>query len=276
MTPPATQAPIIGAAVNVPDLPALLPWLREADRDLELQDFCWPGPLPSGWRDRAAEARRLLDGWQGRLGIHGPFYGFTLATVDPDIREIVRRRLDERLEVCAALGADLMVVHSPVTAWDHRNRHNWPGAGSHLIEAVEASLRPALRRAEDMGVTLALENIEDVDPLDRLRIVEALASPALRLSVDVGHASCAHGATGGPPPDYYVAAAGEMLAHVHLQDADGHADRHWPPGDGLAPWTAIFAALAQLAARPRLLLELRDPAEVPRGAAWLAARGLAR
>lgn len=268
--------PTIGAAANVPDLPALLPWLRAAERDLELQDFCWPGPPPSGWRDVAAEARRLLAGWGGRLGVHGPFYGFSLATVDPDIRDIVHRRLDERLDVCAALGADQMVVHSPVTAWDHRNRHNWPGGESHLVEAVEASLRPALRRAEDMGVTLALENIEDVNPLDRLRIVEALASPALRLSVDVGHAACAHGAAGGPPPDYYVAAAGEMLVHVHLQDSDGHADRHWPPGDGAVPWTGVFEALGRIASRPRLLLELRDPAAIPRGAAWLAARGLAR
>lgn len=270
-----TRPPVVGAALTLADLPPRLDWLRERDRDLELQEFCGPGPLAADWRERAAEALRLLDGWRGRLGIHGPFWGLDLATADPDVREIVRRRLDERLDVCAALGADQMVVHSPVRTWDHHNRLDWPGAEAAAIERVGAALGPALRRAEDQGVTLVLENIEDVDPFDRRRIVEAIDSVALRLSLDTGHAQYAHGSTGGPPVDYFVAAAGDLLAHVHLQDADGHADRHWPPGEGAVPWAAVFGAIARLGTAPRLVLELKDASRIPTGAAWLLARGLA-
>lgn len=272
-----THVPLpIGAAMAVRDLPDHLDWLRACDRDLELQDFLDPGVLAGDWRERVTEALRLLEGWRGRLGIHGPFVGFTLAAEDPEVQDIVRRRLDCALEVCAALGADQMVVHSPLSAWDHFNRNNRPGGDARRIEAMTQALGPALRRAEAEGVTLVLENIEDVDPRARVEIVRALDSPALRVSLDTGHAQYAHGRTGAPPVDYFVAAAGDLLEHVHLQDADGHADRHWPPGEGAVPWAAVFRALARLGSRPRLLLELQDAAWIPRGAEWLVAEGLAQ
>jgi sugar phosphate isomerase/epimerase len=73
----------------------------------------------------------------------------------------------------------------------------------------------------------------------------------------------------------HVAASGE-LAHVHLQDVDGYADRHWHPGDGRIAWRPVFAALAALAERPRLTLEVRaDIARLPATVARLQEMGLA-
>lgn len=40
----------------------------------------------------------------------------------------------------------------------------------------------------------------------------------------------------------FITDADEQLAHVHLQDVDGHADRHWAPGEGEIEWTAVFRA----------------------------------
>lgn len=270
-----TEPLVIGAALTVPHLPRYVDWLREGDRDLELQDLCEPGALTGDWSGLVAEARRLLDGWGGRLGIHGPFAGFSLATEDPEVREIVQRRLDRALDACAALGADQMVIHSPVTTWAHFNRGNRPGAETAMLETFHGVLRPALHRARDMGVVLVLENVEDIDPRARVEMVAAIGSPSLRVSLDTGHAHYAHVTTGGPPVDYFVAAAGDLLEHVHLQDADGRADRHWPPGRGSVPWHAVFAALGRLGSRPRLLLEMSDPAFVTEGAGWLAGARLA-
>ena len=75
--------------------------------------------------------------------------------------------------------------------------------------------------------------------------------------------------SGAPPVDYFIRDAGARLAHVHLQDVDGHADRHWPPGEGEIEWHAVFRALADAPGAPHLLLELRDKAAIPRGFAWL-------
>ncbi|MCX7328327.1 MAG: TIM barrel protein, partial [Hyphomicrobiales bacterium] len=68
----------------------------------------------------------------------------------------------------------------------------------------------------------------------------------------------------------------DMLHHVHLQDSDGHADRHWNPGEGDIQWHAVFRALGRLSSDPRLILEVRDKATVRAGAEHLIGLGLAQ
>ncbi|MBN2629521.1 MAG: sugar phosphate isomerase/epimerase, partial [Rhodobacteraceae bacterium] len=101
--------------------------------------------------------------------------------------------------------------------------------------------------------------------------------PNLRVSLDTGHAELAHGRYNAPPVVDFIAAAAGHLGHVHLQDADGYADRHWHPGDGRIPWRPVFDALADLQERPRLILEVRrDQLRLPATVARLEAQGLAR
>ena len=99
--------------------------------------------------------------------------------------------------------------------------------------------------------------------------------PKSRSTRSTGHAHYAHVSTGAPPVDYYVDAAGDDLAHVHIQDTDGYSDRHWLPGDGSVRWAAVFRALGRLSSKPRLLIEVKDQANIRRGAAHLEALGLA-
>ena len=268
------ELPVIGAALAVDEITTFRDWIFEKQRDLELQTFHDPAVISADWRPHADAARKLLDGYTGRLGIHGPFWGFTIHSKDPDVRAVVARRMDQGLDICAAVGATQMVIHSPYSTWDNNNLDNLPSAREMLMENTRDTLRAAVKRAEDQGVVLVVENIEDIDPLDRKRLVESFASPAIRLSIDTGHAEYARGATGAPPVDYFVAAAGDLLNHVHLQDADGYADRHWAIGEGTILWPSVFRALAELTVKPRLILELRDKAGIPASMAFLAARGL--
>ncbi|HEU0222698.1 MAG TPA: sugar phosphate isomerase/epimerase family protein [Paracoccaceae bacterium] len=272
----ATLPPVIGAAMPISALPAYREWLIEGSRDLEIQDFFSAEVLNGDWRGLVAEAKRQLRGHRGLLGIHGPFWGFSLATNDPDVRQVVVRRMDQGLDACAALEATQMVVHSPYTTWDYYNLDNYPDGRQRLIELVHASLGAAVRRAERLGVTLVLENIEDKDPHARVELARSFNSAHVRVSLDTGHAYYAHGATGAPAVDYYVVAAGDMLEHVHIQDADGYADRHWVPGEGTMRWHALFSALGRLSSRPRLILEIRDKGRILDGARFLAGLGLVR
>jgi sugar phosphate isomerase/epimerase len=271
----------IGAALMVADLPRYRDWLIDGQRDLEIQDFLLPGVLTGDWQARVDAAKAQLDGFTGRLGIHGPFYDMTLDMADSEIAPIVARRLKTGVAAAAALGATQMVIHSPFTTWDWFNFGNNPRVGKTpsdfdaKIARVAALLAPAIARAEAEGVTLVIENIEDIDPAQRRILAQSLDSDAVRLSIDTGHAHYAHHATGAPPVDYFIHDAGAMLAHIHLQDADGFADRHWPPGRGTIQWHAVFAAIASLPQRPHLVLELRDSADIPAAMAWLEREGLA-
>lgn len=268
--------PILGAALKTRTLELHRDWILDRQRDLELQDFCDDTAVLDGdWRAVASHLKHLLDGYRGRLGIHGPFWGFKIDSRDPAIRAVVTRRLLQGLEICEALGATQMVVHSPYSTWDYNNFTPNAQMEAELTDRVHATLSPAVRRAEEIGCVLVIENIEDRDPAQRVRLADTFRSDAVRVSLDTGHAHYAHGSTGAPPVDYYVRAAGDALAHVHIQDADGYADRHWLPGRGTVNWHAVFAALAETASDPRLILEVKDQANLRQGAEHLAALGLA-
>ena len=270
----SNSLPVIGAALPVEELETYRNWLIDKDRDLELQSFTRAEVLDGDWRPLAEQAKRLLDGHKGRLGIHGPFWGLAIDSMDPEIRAVVTRRMLQGLDVCVALGATQMVVHSPYSSWSYNNIDAMPKMGPSIIENVHATLAPAVKRAEDQGTVLVIENIEDKDPSARVRLAESFGSDAVRVSLDTGHANYAHSATGAAPVDYYVRAAGERLAHVHLQDNDGYADRHWAPGAGTIRWHSVFRALAALENQPHLVLELRDYGHIPGAMAFLEREGL--
>lgn len=271
----------IGAALMVEDLPTYRDWLIEGQRDLEVQDFLKPDVLIGDWRSVVAEARTYLDGFDGRLGIHGPFYDLPLDIKDRELAPILSRRLVAAVEAAAALGATQMVVHSPYKTWDWFNFGsnprvgNTPSSAEATIARVQSNMADAVALAETHGVTLVIENIEDKDPAWRRDLAASFASENVRLSIDTGHAHYAHGVTGAPPVDFFVTDAGPMLSHVHLQDADGFADRHWPPGRGTVNWHATFRAVAALPQTPHLVLELRDASDIPAAMDYLVREGLA-
>ncbi|AGT10984.1 sugar phosphate isomerase/epimerase family protein [Paracoccus aminophilus] len=273
-----TDLPLLGAAMTTDELAGFRDFILSENRDLELQDFAEIPLLNGDWKSVADRALGLLAGYQGRLGIHGPFWGLNIANPDPDLRALITRKHLQGLEVCDYLGATQMVIHSPYSTWDFHNLDNVPGGRAHarVIAHCHETMAPVVARAEEIGVTMVIENIEDKDPDIRRLLADSFNSPAMAVSVDTGHAHYAHGATGAPPVDYYIRRAGARLAHVHLQDADGYADRHWAIGEGNIGWHGVFRALAEIEPTPRLILELNDNRGLLASVAWLQEQGLAR
>jgi sugar phosphate isomerase/epimerase len=267
--------PVLGAAMPLDALEVHINWILDGQRDLELQDFITADVLNGDWMPLVQRASKLLDGYTGRLGIHGPFWGLSLANPDPDMRALVTRRMEQGLTVCEALGASQMVIHSPYSTWMYNNLDDTKNARRKVVDLVHETLDPVISRAEAAGVTMVLENIEDKDPDARCELARSFDSAAVKVSIDTGHAHYAHGTTGAPPVDYYVHRAGDLLEHIHLQDADGYADRHWAIGKGTINWSAVFAALAQVNSKPRLIMELRDKSGILPSADYLRGLGLA-
>src|SRR5690606_6733086 len=118
--------PLLGAAMTVAELEGLQDFILSENRDLELQDFCELGGLDGDWKSVADRAKSLLQGYSGRLGIHGPFWGLHIASPDTEIQKVVARRMMQGLDVCEYLGATQMVIHSPYSTWDYNNLDNAP------------------------------------------------------------------------------------------------------------------------------------------------------
>lgn len=270
------QLPTVGAAMRVEMLAQHRDWLIAGQRDLELQDPISTELLDGDWRGRARQARELLDGYTGRLGIHAPFKDLPLLGRDPKIRSIVSERLLTALAFAAEVGATHMVLHSPFELFGHILMHNARGFGrAEKIAMVHTTLADVFPTAQQAGCMLVFENIFDTNPEPLLDLVRSFQSEYVRMSLDTGHAMITH-RLGGPTPDAWVREAGALLGHVHLQDSDGFWDRHWLPGDGNLNWVALFQALGMLEQQPRLLIEIHKQTEIQRAAHRLIERGLAR
>lgn len=270
----------IGAALNAKDLPLVRDWIFDDQRDLEIQDFAEPHAFLGNVRETVASVKEALDGFQGRLGMHGPFWGLDIANPEPSVAETIANHYLKATEIAAEIGAQQMVVHSPFDHWHQHNAFNFGGRGESDVaektaEDVRRVLGPALALAQTEGVTLVVENIKDTNPRLRREMVEFIGSTALALSVDTGHAQIAQRALGAPPVDVFVKDAGSQLRHVHIQDTDGYADRHWKPGEGHIEWVEVFRALAELDSQPHLVLELLRTEDIPKGFEYLQKLGLA-
>jgi sugar phosphate isomerase/epimerase len=270
--------PVVGAAMRLHELPDYVEWLAANQRDLEIQDPFYQDYLDQDWMPLVTQGRSLLDasGHTGRVGIHAVFDGVYLATRDRKLREAMALRLRQSLEFAAELGATHAVIHSPfIYLGQHFTCYTPAASRRHMLDAVHTLLDTLLPFAEQIGCTLVLENIFDTNPHPLLDLVRSFASERVRLSLDTGHAFIMQ-QFGGPPPDQWIYEAGELLAHLHLQDNDGFDDRHWALGRGNINWYALFRALRTLEQQPRLILEMQETPDVLTSARWLEQNGLAR
>ena len=270
-----TLPPLIGTQVMSDALPQHLDWILADQRDLEILDISRPAVLCSDWQGTAHRIKQMLDGYQGRLGIHGPFYSLDIASKDPAIQQVVRQRLHQGLEFAAIIGATQMVVHSPFMNFGTPFSAVPAATLAESCAIAQHILAPIIAQAQSLGIVLVIETILDLNPAVLRAFVESFASPWVQQSIDVGHVRiCME--RGGATPDEWVRQNGHILRHVHIQDTDGSYDWHHPPGYGDINFPALFAAIAALTHQPRLILELRDTQHISSAWQYLCDRGLVR
>lgn len=126
-----------------------------------------------------------------------------------------------------------------------------------VFEDLIAALEPSVRRAEDAGIVLGLEN-EHACLLGTGRevavLLKAIDSPSLRAVWDPGNA---YFLGERPYPEGYEAVR-DYLCHVHVKDAAPGADRkpHWTAvGAGEIDFAGQFRALVQDGYQGMLSLE---------------------
>ncbi|NDJ60782.1 MAG: TIM barrel protein, partial [Chloroflexi bacterium] len=174
----------MGASTDVRRLPEICDWIIEGQRDLELYTLAGFIEPPQPWKEVFKDVPKMLDGHTGNFGLHGPIP--PLASMDPDITEIVLRRLREALDVCAEINATHMVIHSPLMSL---------GAPFPLAFTQAMILNPAqdllgkvAEMAQQAGCMVVVENIFDIRPDYLVSLVKSVNSDHMKVSIDTGHA----------------------------------------------------------------------------------------
>jgi len=196
------------------------------------------------------ELARLLRALDLRVvSVNPTFVDLNLVSTNPEVRALSERQLAGEIELAADLEAPFVVVIGG-------RRHALVPAPDEAARAVlDDGLGRLLRRAEEVGVTLALEN----NPYgylgaaaDLVEIVERFGSPRLRITYDVANALAIEDPAEG------VKRIGGHLALAHVSDTWRARWAHTSIGRGEVDFAAFARALHDVGFGGPTVYELAD------------------
>lgn len=202
---------------------------RHRLRWLEVPPVFVPADIEEDFVDAAAEA------------------GLELVVAGPRISEVP---LDEAIAFAGRIGAKVVRCTGTGVLCGDRASHG--GEWCDLLRSLAATLREAGKRARDLGLTVAIENHQDLTSEELLHLVELAGPPAVGITLDTGNPL----AVAEDPLEFFEAVL-PYLADVHLKDyhifrcPDGCRLVHCAIGDGVVPFAALFDLLAKQPDLPR-------------------------
>jgi len=177
---------------------------------------------------------------------HGPFFGLDIASMDSHISSFSVECLVRGVEVTAALGGKVMVMHTGYSPFFSR------GGRRHWFRNWAEKVSPLLEKASELGVTVALENTWDDRPEILLRLQGLCRSENIRFCLDTGHVNC----FSKLPLRYWWKAIGEQVEVLHLHDNRGGSDDHMIPGRGTFDFGELAGYLQETENLPKFDLEV--------------------
>ncbi len=197
--------------------------LQHRFQGLELGSYTlWPQVIdPQGRRHiRSLAAEHGID-----LSIHFIHRGVAPASHQPERRARHRDELEQTLEIACDIGARVVVVHpgpidcpgvAPARAPEPVRREAW--------ENLRGFLEETAPKAQEAGVVICVENLHHAPGqviqsyAELLELVRAVSSPAVQITLDIGHADLADGITSA------LDTFAPYLRHIHIHDCDGQRD----------------------------------------------------
>ena len=209
--------------------------------------------------------------------VHAPLEVNLMDLTSPGLQRDV---LDASLRFAKVIGAGVVVCHAGQRVGARDARHSMEAQ----LSAERSALREAGNLAEELGVTIAVENYYPEWPIVRGAVydysvwpsrladqISAVDHPAVGICLDVGHAALAAGFFGFDLIGECGAIA-SLVRHVHLHDnlqktnvsgeppvsehtVYGLGDLHLPPGRGTIPLEELFRRM-DFPERPSCCVEL--------------------
>lgn len=164
------------------------------------------------------------------ITIHAPFMDLSPGAVDMKVREVTMKRYFETLDVAEILKPRVIVFHSGYDRWKYDNRVEiW-------LENSLETWRPINKRAADMGVKIAIENIFEDDPKNLALLAREMCSDNFGICFDAGHFNLFSKVT----LTEWLKIIKPYIKELHLHDNSRYADEHLAIGDGDFDFTTLF------------------------------------
>ena len=219
-------------------------------------DFATLNPYDAGFEQQVRETRELLQELGMRSVIEtgarfllDPQHKHEPTLVSPKSAGRPRRIefLRHAIDLAAALESDCVSLWSGIS-------HDSPPRDKAFIRLVEG-LTHVLDYAERKNVVLGFEPEPGmlIDTMSSFaELVDAIDSPRLKLTLDVGHLHC----LGEVPIADVIRCWGESLINVHIEDMKAGVHEHLMFGEGEIDFPPVIAALHDVGYAGGLHVEL--------------------
>lgn len=168
--------------------------------------------------------------YKPELSIHSPFMDLSPGAVDLKVREVTVQRFSKVLDFAEILMPKVIVFHSGYDKWKFDSRVDiW-------LEGSLETWGVINKRAADMGVRIAIENIFEDEPENLVLLAKAMSSENFGLCFDTGHFNL----FSKLPLKKWLDKIKPYIAELHLHDNLRYADHHFAIGDGDFDFTTLF------------------------------------
>lgn len=241
----------LAIATHRPDIAPYIALARDYGIGIEIQTYGYhPDLLDGKWRSLVALHRRLLKGFEGEIALHGSFYDMAIASEDPQIARITRKRYLRCLHIAAELSARNVIFHANYLPWVRNTAYlrQWTRRQAEFWAEIAVE-------AEQLGLILALENMWEPSPDIIGRILEWVDSPFVAACLDIGHARLYSDSL---PLISWITRLRDRLVHCHINNTRGIEDEHLALDavGGVIDYSIILPILFTLPSPPLICLEM--------------------
>jgi sugar phosphate isomerase/epimerase len=165
--------------------------------------------------------------------VHAPFMDLSPGAVDSKARVVTMERFSHTLAIAEILEPKAIVFHSGYEKWKYAlNIDLW-------LEKSLLTWQPLVKRAEDMGVKIAIENIFEDEPSNLRMLMEEVGSGNFGICFDSGHFNLFSRISLKDWLDQLK----PYILELHLHDNHKSSDEHIAIGDGTFEFATLFSTL---------------------------------
>jgi sugar phosphate isomerase/epimerase len=199
----------------------------------------------------------MLQKNQLEITVHGPFMDLSPGGVDRRVKEVTFDRLLKTIELAHFFKPMMIVFHPGYEKW------KFDGNVKLWLDSSLQTWGPLVKEAEELGLTLAIENVFEESPDSLKSLLEEIDSTHFRFCFDTGHYH-AFTLTKTPLSDWFDA-LGRHMVEVHLHDNHREMDEHLPMGEGNFDFDQFFELLSQFQINPIYTIEPHEEAHLWKG-----------
>jgi len=183
-------------------------------------------------KDLVSVAKALAD-HNLSVTIHGPFMDLSPGGVDNMVRKVAVDRFSQTLDVASYFQPSAIVFHAGYNKW------YFNGNSKLWLERSLLTWEPILKKAKELKIPLALENVFEEEPSTLRDLMIAFEDPFFGICFDLGH----YYLFAKVPMKQWIEVLGKYFIELHLHDNHKNSDDHLPMGEGEINFDEFFALL---------------------------------